>query len=113
MNLSEFQEVDKQDREVVKSYLDTALAARGKYLETGDPKYLVAAQEAEKVAIQLDKTRTERAKAAGDTLDPFKGLADAFAGASTMVAAVTVAAVLYFAAPYILAFIKSRKGGEA
>jgi len=113
MNLSEFQEVDKQDREVVKSYLDTALAARGKYLETGDPKYLVAAQEAEKVALQLDKTRTERAAAAGDSLDPFGGLADAFKGASTMVAAVTVAAVLYFAAPYILAFIKSRKGGEA
>lgn len=113
MNLSEFQEVDKQDREVVKSYLDVGLAARGKYIETGDPKWLVAAREAEQVALQLDKTRTERSKAAGDSLDPFGGLADAFKGLSTAVTAITVAAVLYFAAPYLLAFIKSRKGGEA
>ena len=113
INVSEFQEISKQEMQQVDGLLASAQGDDDNYARTGDPKYLVSAQAKRDLALALDENRTEREKTRGASLDPFAGLADAFKGASTMVAAVSVAAILYFAAPYLLAFLKSRKGGEA
>jgi hypothetical protein len=113
MNIQEVQEVSKQEMAQVDGILASAQADDDNYARTGDPKYLVSAQAKRDLALAIDENRTERDKARASSLDPFAGLSEAFKGASTLVAAVSVAAILYFAAPYLLAFLKSRKGGEA
>ncbi len=113
MNVSEFQEISKQEMAQVDGILASAQADDDNYARTGDPRYLISAQQKRDLAAQLDKNRTEREKTRSESLDPFSGLADAFKGASTLITVVGVMAVLYFAAPYLLAFLKSRKGGEA
>lgn len=113
LNVSEFQEISKQEMKQVDDLLRSAEEDERKYQETGDPRFLVSAQQKRELAAQLDENRTERERVRSQSLDPFSGLADAFKGASTAITALTVAAVLYFAAPYLLAFLKSRKGGDA
>lgn len=113
LNISEYQEISKQEMAQVGALLSEAAICQRKYEETGDPAFLDCAKQNRELAAELDKNRTEREQTRSDGLDPFKGIADALGGFSWAVTAVTVAAVLYFAAPYLLAFLKQKQRGEA